>query len=264
MLETPNLIFKGIEMIKDIVGVDKCIIGVENNKPEAIRVLTELAKSYPGTQVKALKTKYPQGSEKHLIKALTGREVPSGKLPADVGVIVNNIDTCTSVYNALTYRQSVLTRIVTVAGSAVKKPSNFRVRIGTSFKDILEAAECDLESTRKIIMGGPMMGIAQYSTDVPSIKGTSALLAFTEDDTSRQDTVNCVKCGECVRHCPMKLVPAQLNTYAKTESFDMLEKLHISDCIECGICSYTCPCKNGITQNIKTAKAKIRECGAKK
>ena len=264
MLETPRYIFEGIELIKDIVGVDKCIIGIENNKPEAIRIMNELSKSYPGTVVKTLKTKYPQGSEKHLIKALTGREVPSGKLPADVGVIVNNIDTCTSVYFAIVHRQSVLTRIVTVAGSAVKKPSNFKVRIGTSFKDILEAAECDFENTKKIIMGGPMMGISQYSTDVPTIKGTSAILAFTEDETSKQDTVNCVKCGECVRHCPMRLVPAQLNTYAKINDFEKIEKLHITDCIECGICTYTCPCKNPITQNIKIAKAKLRERSVKK
>lgn len=264
MIETPKLIFDGIELIKKIVGVEKCIIGIENNKPEAIKVMSELAKSYSGTVVKALKTKYPQGSEKHLIKALTGREVPSGKLPADVGVVVNNIDTCTSVYNAIVFRQSVMTRIVTVSGDGIKKPSNFKVRIGTAFKDILEAAECDFENTKKIIMGGPMMGIAQYSTEVPSIKGTSALLAFKEDDISKHDTVSCVKCGECVRCCPMKLVPAQLNTYAKLNNTEMLEKLHIMDCIECGICSYTCPCRNPITQNIKIAKAKLRAQNAKK
>jgi len=264
MLETPRYIFEGIELIKGIVGVDKCIIGIENNKPEAIRVMKELSKSYPGTVVKTLKTKYPQGSEKHLIKALTNREVPSGKLPADVGVIVNNIDTCTSVYFALVHRQSVLTRIITVAGSAVKKPSNFKVRIGTSFKDILEAAECDFENAKKIIMGGPMMGISQYSVDVPTIKSTSALLAFTEDETTKFETVNCVKCGECVRYCPMRLVPAQINANIKNNDFDKLEKMHIMDCVECGICSYTCPCKNPLTQNIKIAKAKIRERNMKK
>jgi len=264
MIETPKLVFDGIELIKKIVGVDKCIIGIENNKPEAIKVMTELSKSYSGTVVKALKTKYPQGSEKHLIKALTGREVPSGKLPADVGVVVNNIDTCTSVYNAIVYRQSVMTRVVTVSGDAIRKPSNFKVRIGTAFKDILEAAECDFENTKKIIMGGPMMGIAQYSTDAPTIKGTSAILAFKEDDLSKHDTVNCVKCGECVRSCPMKLVPAQLNSYAKLNDTEKLEKLHIMDCIECGICSYTCPCRNPITQNIKIAKAKLREQKMKK
>lgn len=264
MIETPSLIFKGIEMIKDILGVDKCVIGIEDNKPEAIGVMTELAKSYPGTTVAALKTKYPQGSEKHLIKAITGREVPSGKLPADVGVVVNNIDSCTAVYNALTYRKSVMTRIVTVSGSGVKKPSNFRVRIGTSFTDILTAAECDFDNTKKIIMGGPMMGIAQVSTEVPTIKGTSAILAFTDEEVNTPDTVNCVKCGECVAHCPMNLLPALLNSYAKINDTEKLTKLNIMDCIECGICSYTCQCRNPITQNIKIAKAKIRELAAKK
>lgn len=258
MMETPALIFKGIELIKDILGVSKCYIGIEMNKPEAIASMTHLAKSYPGTEIVPLKTKYPQGSEKHLIKAITGREVPGGKLPADVGVVVNNIDTCTSVYNALKYRRCVMTRIITVSGSGVKKPSNFRVRIGTSFKDILTAAECDFENTKKIIMGGPMMGMAQYSVDVPSIKGTSALLAFTEKELSQQKTVSCVKCGDCVGHCPMNLAPALLNLYAKSENFEMLNKLNIMDCIECGVCSYTCQCRNPITQNIKVAKAKIR------
>lgn len=258
MLENTDLIFKGIEMLKDIVGTDKCLIGIENNKPEAIKTMQSAAQNYPGTVVKALKTKYPQGSEKHLIKALTGREVPSGGLPADVGVVVNNIDTCTSVYNALTYRQSVLSRVVTVAGSAVKKPSNFRVRTGTSFADVLAAAECDISSVKKLIMGGPMMGIAQYSTDVPTIKGTSAILAFTEDEVSSRKTVHCVRCGACVAACPMRLVPAQLNNFAAAEDFAALKKLNVTDCIECGICSYTCPCRNTITQNIKIAKAKMR------
>jgi len=258
MMETPGLIFKGIEIIKDILGVSKCFIGIENNKPEAIASMTELSKSYPGTEIVPLKTKYPQGSEKQLIYAITKREVPSGKLPADVGVVVNNIDTCTSVYNAIKYRKCVMTRIVTVSGSGVKKPSNFRVRIGTSFRDVLTAAECDFEATKKVIMGGPMMGISQYDYDVPTIKGTSALLAFTDDELSFQKTVSCVRCGDCVAHCPMGLSPALLNSYAKVGDLDMLTKLGIMDCIECGICSYTCQCRNPITQNIKTAKAKIR------
>jgi len=264
MLETPELVLNGLREIMSILGVTKAYIGIENNKMEAIKIMSDMAKKYEGIEVCALKTKYPQGSEKHLIKALTGREVPSGKLPADVGVVVNNIDTCTSVYNAIVYRQSVMTRVVTVSGDAIRKPSNFKVRIGTAFKDILEAAECDFENTKKIIMGGPMMGIAQYSTDAPTIKGTSAILAFKEDDLSKHDTVNCVKCGECVRSCPMKLVPAQLNSYAKLNDTEKLEKLHIMDCIECGICSYTCPCRNPITQNIKIAKAKLREQKMKK
>lgn len=258
MIESPSYIFKGIELIKDLLGVKKCYIGIENNKPAAISSMREIAKSYENTEIAVLKTKYPQGSEKHLIKAITGREVPSGKLPADVGVVVNNIDTCIAVYNALIYRMPVMSRIVTVSGTGIGKPANFRVRIGTSFTDILENAQWNKEATTKIIMGGPMMGIAQYSTDVPAIKGTSALLAFTKEETTEQKTLNCIKCGQCVSACPMRLVPAMLNTHAKAENYDILTKMNIMDCVECGICSYTCPCRNPITQNIKTAKARIR------
>ncbi len=259
MLENPDLVFMGIDIIKKILGVEKCYIGIENNKPKAIKIMSEYAAKYGSAEVKVLKTKYPQGSEKHLIKAITGREVPSGKLPADVGAVVDNIDTCTAVYNAVMLNRCIMTRVVTVAGSAVGKPSNLRVRVGTSFEDILKAADCDFENLKKVVMGGPMMGIAQTSLSVPTVKGTSAVLAFAEDETASRQSVNCVHCGACVAHCPMSLVPAMLNSYSKIGDFDRLKKLNIFDCIECGVCSYTCPCRNTITQNIKIAKAKIRE-----
>ena len=259
MIETPKYIFKGIELIKDILGAECCVIGIENNKPAAISVMTEVAKSYKGIEVVALKTKYPQGSEKHLIKAITGREVPGGKLPSDVGVVVNNIDSCIAVYNAIVYRKPVMTRIITVSGSGIRKSSNFRTRIGTSFEDVLIAADCDFQNTKKIIMGGPMMGIAQYSCDVPTIKGTSAILAFTDKETEEKKTLSCVKCGKCVSACPMGLVPALLSANYKIGNYEMLSKLNIMDCIECGICSYTCQCRIPITQNIKMAKAKMRQ-----
>lgn len=259
MLESPALIFNGIQMIKDILGVSKCVIGIENNKPEAISAMKNLTPAYPGTEIAVLKTKYPQGSEKHLIKAVTGREVPSGGLPADVGVVVNNIDSCIAVYNAIFRRKPVISRIVTVSGSGIKKPSNFRVRTGTPLSYVLEKAECDFEATKKVIMGGPMMGTAIYDTNVPAIKGTSALLAFTDKELDDNKTVNCVKCGKCVSACPMNLMPALLNSYIKIDDFEMLGKLNMMDCIECGICSYTCPSRQRITQNIKTAKIKLRQ-----
>lgn len=258
MLETPAEIFEGIKIMMDILGTDKCYIGIESNKSEAIKIMSNTAKKFPGTEIKVLKTKYPQGSEKQLIKAIIGKEVPSGGLPSDVGVVVNNIDTCKAIYYAIVYRQCVLSRVVTVAGDAVRKPSNFRVRIGTPFIDVLNAADCDFDNTSKVIMGGPMMGIAQNNLDVPVVKNTSAILAFSEKQTIQPARVNCVKCGECISRCPMGLMPALLNTYAKCENFEMLKKLNINDCIECGICSYTCQCRNNITQNIKTAKSKIR------
>lgn len=259
MIETPVNIFKGATLIKEILGVSRCVIGIENNKSEAISAMKNVASSFPGTEVAVLKTKYPQGSEKHLIKAITGREIPGGKLPADVGVVVNNIDSCIAVYNAIVRRKPVLSRIVTLSGSGIGKPSNFRVRTGTSFRDILTAAECDFENTKKVIMGGPMMGTAVYSLDVPAIKGTSAILAFTEEEVDTKKTLNCVKCGACVSACPMRLVPALLNSYIKVNDFDNLTRLNIMDCIECGICSYSCPSRQPITQNIKTAKIKLRQ-----
>lgn len=257
MLESPLLIFDGLKQIMNILGVKKAYIGIENNKPEAISTMSKIAESFEGIQICPLKTKYPQGSEKHLIKAITGRVVPDGKLPADAGVVVNNIDTCTAVYNAIKFRQPVLSRIVTVSGLGVKNPCNFRVRLGTCFDDIFEAAGFDSEKTVKVIMGGPMMGTAQHSLNVPTIKGTSALLALTENEVHLGKEAPCTRCGKCVSNCPMGLMPVQLNSYARIDDLDTCMKYNITSCIECGVCSYTCPCGNHITQRIKLAKRKI-------
>ena len=257
MLETPVLVFEGLKQIMSILGVEKGYIGIENNKPEAIDIMKKISANYKNIEICALKTKYPQGSEKHLIKAITGREVPSGKLPADAGVVVNNIDTCTAVYNAIKFRQPVFSRIVTVSGKAVQNPGNYRVRIGTGFDDILSVAQADLEKTVKVLMGGPMMGMAQSSLNVPAIKGTSALLALTKEECHLDEEICCARCGKCVTHCPMGLMPVQLNAYAKIDDFETLKKYNVMDCIECGVCSFTCPCGNHITQRIKLAKRKI-------
>ena len=234
MLESGDAVIKGLLEIMKILDVKKAYIGIENNKPQAIEVMKNAVLNHPEIEVSVLKTKYPQGSEKHLIKAITGREVPSGKLPADVGVVVNNIDTCTAVYNALKFRQPVFHRVVTVAGSAISEPGNFMVRLGTSFEDILNAAGFDEQKARKIIMGGPMMGIAQASTNIPSIKGTSAILAFGDEELTLKEEVNCFRCGKCVENCPMGLVPVMLNSYARINDTQTCLKYDIMDCIECG------------------------------
>lgn len=264
MLKSSDIIIEGLLEIMKILEVKKAYIGIEDNKPEAIEVMKNAARNYEEIEVCTLKTKYPQGSEKHLIKAITGREVPSGKLPADVGVVVNNIDTCTAIYNAINFRQPVFHRVVTVAGGAVKEPGNFWVRLGTSFEDILNAAEYDKDKAKKIIMGGPMMGIAQTSVSVPSIKGTSAILAFDESEVSLREETNCFRCGKCVENCPMGLVPVQLNAYARINDTDTCLKYDIMDCIECGVCSFNCPCGNHITQRIKLTKKKIAASRNKK
>ncbi|MBQ4526534.1 MAG: electron transport complex subunit RsxC [Clostridia bacterium] len=257
MIETPIVIFEGLKQIMNILGVNKGYIGIENNKPEAIDIMKKVASNYDGVEICVLKTKYPQGSEKHLIKAITGREVPSGKLPADVGVVVNNIDTCTAIYNAIKTRQPIFTRIITVSGLAVKEPGNYRVRIGTGFDDILNHAQFDAENTVKVLMGGPMMGISQSTLNVPTIKGTSAILALTYDECHLDKEVSCARCGKCVENCPMGLMPVQLNAYSKINDLETLKKYDVLDCIECGVCSFTCPCGNHITQRIKLAKRQI-------
>ena len=258
MIEASLPVFEGLKIAMDILEVDKAYIGIEENKPYAIRTMKELSNDYPGVEVKVLKTKYPQGSEKHLIKAITGREVPSGKLPVDVGVVVNNIDTCTAIYNAVTFHSPVMSRIVTVSGSGIKNPSNFRVRIGTPFEYVIEKAGGFKEGVKKVVMGGPLMGIAQFDMTVPVIKGTSGILALTDEELNYKNSSPCIRCGKCVERCPMNLMPLYLNTYASEKNIDKCLEYNIMDCIECGICTYTCRCEQHPSQSIKLMKAEIR------
>lgn len=257
MVETPKLVLDGLSMIMDILGVTQGYVGIEENKPDAISAMQQAAGAYPGIAVKTLRTKYPQGSEKHLIKAITGREVPSGKLPADVGVVVNNVDTCTAVYHAIASRRPVMSRVVTVSGSGVVQPSNFRVRIGTPFADVLAHAGGLRDNVRKVLVGGPMMGIAQFDLNVPVVKGTSAILAFTEREVTDKTDAPCIKCGKCVEKCPMGLMPLFLNAYARKGDLEKCQEYHIMDCIECGVCSYLCQCERHPSQAIKIAKQQI-------
>ncbi len=257
MIEIPKNVFEGICLIKRILGVEKAYVGIEANKPDAISSMKICAKSYEGIEVKTLKTKYPQGSEKHLIKALTGREVPSGKLPADVGVVVSNIDTCTAVFNAIVFHKPPMARVVTVSGSGINKPSNFRVPFGTPFSYVIEAAGGLKENTAKVVMGGPMMGIAQFDLDVPVIKATSGILAFTEDEVTPKKSSPCIRCGKCVQNCPMGLMPLYINAYARANDVEKCEEYHIMDCISCGVCSYTCQSEQLPSQNIKRIKDEI-------
>lgn len=257
MLETPKLVCDGLKLIMEIVGAEKGIVGIEENKRDAIDAMKKTADGYSNIEVKVLKTKYPQGSEKHLIKAVTGREVPSGKLPADVGVVVNNVDTCTAVYNALVYRRPVISRVVTVSGSGISQPCNFRVSVGTPFEYVIESAGGLAEGVKKVVMGGPMMGIAQFDLSVPVVKGTSGILAFTDKELNFKNNSPCIRCGKCVERCPMHLMPLYLNAYASAKNVDKCLEYNIMDCIECGVCSYTCQCEQHPTQNIKLMKAEI-------
>lgn len=257
MLETSFMVVNGLKLIMDIVECDKGYIAIENNKPEAIKKMKEASAKFDNIKVVSLKTKYPQGSEKHLIYAVTKKEVPSGKLPADVGVVVQNVDSACAVYNAAIFRQPVLSRVITVSGGAIDTPSNFRVKLGTSFEDVIQNAGGFIGNVKKIVMGGPMMGIAQQDTNAPVIKTTSAILAFDESEIYKKEKNPCIRCAKCVNACPMRLVPATLTTAAQNDDFDTLLKYNALDCIECGICSYICPSDRGCTQAIKIAKQKI-------
>ena len=257
MLEEPEDVIAGLKIIMKVLGLDKGYIGIEVNKSDAIKVMEQHAAKEKGIEVVRLQTKYPQGAEKQLIQVVTGEEVPSGALPADVGAIVNNIDTCTAIARAVKTGMPLIRRIVTVSGSAVKEPRNYSVRIGTPFKALFEKSEGFREEPVKIVMGGPMMGIAQFSIDVPVVKGTSGLLAFTEKEVTLQPESPCIRCGKCLDACPMNLLPLYLNAYAVKNDLDKAEAYHAADCIECGSCSYVCPAKRHLVQTIRVAKQTI-------
>jgi electron transport complex protein RnfC len=257
MLEKPDEILVGTELLMKAMNVEKAVIGIENNKPDAIQLLTEKARSYKGIEVVSLKVKYPQGGEKQLIKAVTGREVPSGALPISVGTVVSNVGTAFAVYEAIQKNKPLFERVVTVTGKGVKKPSNFKVRIGTPTAELIEAAGGLPENTGKIISGGPMMGKALASVDVPVTKGTSGILILEEKTANRPEYIECIRCSRCVSVCPMGLEPYLLMTLGQKQIFDRAEEERVMDCIECGSCSYTCPSNRPILDYIRFGKNKV-------
>lgn len=259
MLEEGHRIIEGIKILLHMFSEATASIGIENNKMDAITQMEGLCKEQDNIEVKVLDTKYPQGSEKHLIYAITGMEVPSGKLPADIGAIVLNIDSVVAIWRAVTKHRPIMRRIVTVSGKGVNKPSNFKVRLGMSYRELLEAAGWDEEKTVKIISGGPMMGTALSSIDVPVTKGTSAILCLTEEEIDRSEPSNCIRCGKCVEACPMRLVPSELHHAALSHEDEAFKAYYGMDCIECGSCSYVCPAKRPLVQTIRTAKNRIRQ-----
>ena len=257
MLEKGEEVLIGTKILMKGLGVEKAIIGIENNKPDAIRNMKELAAKHPGISIQALKVRYPQGGEKQLINALLGREVPSGKLPIEVGCVVNNIGTAFAVYEAVQKNKPLIERVVTITGKTIGKPSNYMVRIGTPVQEILDKAGADLEMTGKVVSGGPMMGKALNSLDVPVVKGTSGLLLFEEDHSSRVMMRACIRCGRCVGVCPMGLEPILLAQYSEKSMWDMAESNMVMDCIECGSCHYTCPSGRPLLDYIRLGKNKV-------
>lgn len=257
MLEKADEILVGTQLLMKAMNVDKAFIGIENNKPDAIQLLTEKAKNYKGINVVALKVKYPQGGEKQLIKAVTGKEVPSGGLPIAVGAVVSNVGTAFAVYEAVQKNKPLFERVVTVTGKGIGKPSNFKVRIGTATTELIEAAGGLPENTGKIISGGPMMGRAVVSLDIPVTKGTSGILIMPAEEAKRAEYMDCIRCSRCVSVCPMGLEPYLLMTFGQKQLFDRAENERVMDCIECGSCSYTCPSYRPLLDYIRFGKAKV-------
>jgi electron transport complex protein RnfC len=257
MIEEPNKIVEGIEIINKILGVKKAFIGIEDNKTEAIEAMK---KACEGTciEVAMLKTQYPQGGEKQLIKAILDRDVPSGGLPSAVGVVVQNTGTAAAIYEGLVEGKPLIEKVVTVSGGAVERSANLKVRVGTMFSEILDYVGTNREIMDKLVMGGPMMGMAQHTETVPVVKGTSGLLALTEQETNPYKPKSCIVCGKCIKACPINLLP---NMYAKLARFKQWEEMgknHLMDCIECGSCAYICPANRPLTEAIKIGKAKLR------
>lgn len=259
MLERPYEVINGLRLLMKAVKVKRGVIAIEENKPDAIKLLTEKTAEFPEIEICILKTKYPQGSEKHIIKAVTGREVKSGKLPSSAGVVVVNIDTCTACARRVLEGMPLIRRIVTLSGNCFREPANYRVKIGTPFSYLIEQAGGFSKEPAKLIMGGPMMGITQYSLDVPVVKGTGAVLAFDESWAKSYEEKNCTRCGRCIKACPMGLAPVQLNLYSVYNDLDAAQKANVMDCIECGACTYVCPCRRQLVQRFRVMKQKIQE-----
>jgi electron transport complex protein RnfC len=255
MLEKGEEMLVGIRIMMKALNVQKAIIGVENNKADAIAHLQKLTSGDPGIEVQALKVRYPQGGEKQLIDALLKRRVPSGKLPSDVGCVVNNVGTAFAIYEAVQKNKPLIERVVTLTGKTVAKPSNFMVRIGTPISDLLPLVDADLEQTGKVINGGPMMGKAQVNLEAPVAKGTSGVLLMHKKDSKRPPVQNCIRCGKCTTVCPMGLEPHLLSIIARQGQTERCEHERIMDCIECGSCAYICPSGRPLLDNIRLGKA---------
>ena len=257
MLEYPEDVVLGLQALMKALGVKKGYIGIETNKPDAIEKVSEAARGIEDIEVVALKTKYPQGAEKQLINACTNREVPSGGLPADAGVVVNNVGTAAAVAKAIKTGMPLIERIVTITGAGVNNPKNLIVKIGTSFREIIEQCGGLKGKVGKVIAGGPMMGITQFSLDIPAIKGTSGILVLSEEEARLPEPSNCIRCGKCVETCPINLMPANISTCSLANRHEQAEALNAMDCIECGSCSFVCPAKRPLVDSIRVSKREI-------
>lgn len=257
MLEKGEELMVGIRLLMKALKVEKAVIGIENNKRDAIKHLKSLSASEEGIEVQPLKVRYPQGGEKQLIDAVRGRQVPSGKLPIEVGAVVHNVGTTYAVYEAVQKNKPLLERVVTVTGPHLQKPSNFLTRIGTPVSQLIEAAGGLPENTGKVIGGGPMMGKALTSLEIPVTKGSSGILVLPDEQSHRQPVQNCIRCSKCVSACPMGLEPFLLMIEVQKEMWERAEIDKIMDCMECGSCSFTCPANRPLLDYIRLGKNRV-------
>lgn len=264
MIEEPEKVVKGLQVILTLFDSAKGYICIEDNKPDCIAKMKELVKDIDRIEVKEMMTKYPQGGERFLIKAVTDREINSTMLPADAGCVVDNVDTVIAVYEAVILGKPVMDRIVTVTGQGIKNPQNFEVLSGTDMAELIEAAGGLTDNVSKVISGGPMMGFAMYDTHVPCIKTSSACLCLEKDDVADAEQTACINCGRCVGVCPGHVIPARLATFAEHGDMESFQKFDGMECCECGCCSYICPAKRPLTQMIKSMRKMVLASRKKK
>lgn len=257
MIEKTYEIIEGLKFIARTLEVTFCYIGIEKNKRDAIKAVEEEIHNEANMEVAPLKTKYPQGSEKQLIKAILNREVPSGGLPLDVGVVVQNVGTALAISEAVKKGRPLIERVVTVTGKGIKNPANLKVRIGTLFQDLIDYCGGFVGRPGKIIMGGPLMGFSQYTTLVPVIKGTTGILILPQEEMEEVEERACIRCGRCVDACPAGITPNLIGKFASKDRFDWAREYGALDCMECGVCAYLCPAKIPLVQLIKYAKTQL-------
>lgn len=259
----PEQVLQGMMILRQVLRPERVVLAVEDNKQAAIEKLRAMNPDFPEIELAVLPTRYPQGSEKQLIQAVTGREVAPGKLPVSAGCAVFNVSTFAAIFRAVSLGQPLTERIVTISGETIEKPQNFIVRIGTPFHDLIEKAGGLTDETERVISGGPMMGVAQGDLSVPVVKATNSILCLPKDQNGAAENPVCLRCGKCVAVCPMRLQPLYLYRFGKCEDISELERLNLLDCIECGSCAYTCPGKLPLVEQFRKAKALYKEAKSK-
>jgi electron transport complex protein RnfC len=259
MLEKPFEIIEGLKIIMKILNVNKGYIGIEDNKPEAIKSLKDVVKNERDISIISLPTKYPQGAEKMLIKVITNRQVPPKALPMDVGVLVQNVGTSYAIYEAVRFGKPLIERVTTISGEGINEQKNLLIRIGTTIEDVINFCKGINGRNIKIIIGGPMMGFAAQSLKTPIIKGTSGIIVLKDEDIiDSSNFLNCIRCGRCINACPMGLMPSMLSIYAERGFYEGAKEYNLFDCFECGSCTYVCPSKRPIVQLIRLAKSQVK------